>query len=301
MAVPKYDEMYNEFLEVLNDEKVHDIQEIRSIVSKKLKLSDKDLSEVLDSGKNLYYNRIGWTATYLKKAGMINSDKRGLFYITKEGKKANKCNKKINNKFLLQYESFVNFKSRKSIINEKNRDQIVDDEQVDLTPQERIEKSIVEINNELEDNLLEEIMKKPFTFLEELAVKLMVKMGYGNKENASVTKPTNDGGIDGIIFEDELGINKILIQSKLYTKQEKVSRPEMQKFKGAMEDYGAKEGVFFTTSKFASTAKESANKSNIVIIDGEKLVDLMIKYNVGCYTDNSYEIKKIDLDFFENE
>ncbi len=302
MAVPKYDEMYNEFLEVVKDGEIHDIQEIRQIVSKKIKLSDKDLEEVLNSGKSVYYNRIGWTATYLKKAGLINSDKRGLFYITKEGKEVYKSGKKIDNDFLSQYESFVEFKSRRNDTDTRDKNnQIANAEQEDLTPQERIEKSIQEINNELADNLLEEIKKQPFTFLESLAVKLMVKMGYGNKENATTTRPTRDGGIDGIVFEDELGINKILIQAKLYTRGQEVSRPEMQKFKGAMEDYGAKKGVFVTTSKFSADAIKSASKSNTIAIDGEKLVHLMIKYNVGCYTENSYEIKKIDLDFFENE
>ena len=301
MAVPKYDEMYNDFLEILKDEKIHEIREIRDTVAKKLKLTDEELGKVLNSGKNLFYNRIGWTGTYLKKAGLIYSPKRGSFVITKEGKKAYESNKKITNEYLLQYDEFTDFISPKNIAALENNEQELDEVQIDLTPQERIEKSIQEINNELEENLLEEIKKEPFTFLEKLAVQLMVKMGYGNKENATITKATRDGGVDGIIFEDELGISKILIQAKLYARGEKVSRPDMQKFKGAMDDNQVEKGVFFTTSDFTEGAIKSASQKNVIIINGKKLVELMIKYNVGCYTDNTYEIKKIDLDFFENE
>ena len=301
MAVPKYDEMYNDFLEILKDEKIHEIREIRDTVAKKLKLTDEELGKVLNSGKNLFYNRIGWTGTYLKKAGLIYSPKRGSFVITKEGKKAYESNKKITNEYLLQYDEFTDFISPENIAALENNEKELDEVQIDLTPQERIEKSIQEINNELEENLLEEIKKEPFTFLEKLAVQLMVKMGYGNKENATITKATRDGGVDGIIFEDELGISKILIQAKLYARGEKVSRPDMQKFKGAMDDNQVEKGVFFTTSDFTEGAIKRERKKNVIIINGKKLVELMIKYNVGCYTDNTYEIKKIDLDFFENE
>ena len=271
MAVPKYDEMYNDFLEILKDEKIHEIREIRDTVAKKLKLTDEELGKVVNSGKNLFYNRIGWTGTYLKKAGLIYSPKRGSFVITKEGKKAYESNKKITNEYLLQYDEFTDFISPKNIAALENNEQELDEVQIDLTPQERIEKSIQEINNELEENLLEEIKKEPFTFLEKLAVQLMVKMGYGNKENATITKATRDGGVDGIIFEDELGISKILIQAKLYARGEKVSRPDMQKFKGAMDDNQVEKGVFFTTSDFTEGAIKSASQKNVIIINGKNL------------------------------
>ena len=299
MAVPKYDEMYNDFLMILSDEKEHDIKEIREKVAKIKKLTETDLKETLNSGKCKYFNRIGWTATYLKKAGLINSNRRGAFNITSEGKKIVNGKKEISNEFLLNYDSFKKFKDRdnENIILKTKK---ISRDEIELTPQENIEKAIQEINNELEDNLLDEILKQSSDFFEELSVKLLLAMGYGKIENAVVTPKTGDYGIDGFVLEDELGINTIFIQAKRYDKNNSVSRPEIQKFAGAMLGKNAKKGVFITTSYFAKPAIEYANNQNIILIDGQKLVQLMIKYNVGCYIENNYSIKKLDLDFFEN-
>ena len=299
MSVPKYDEMYNDFLVALKDGKEHDIKEIRNIVAKAKMLTEEDFKETLDSGKCKYFNRIGWTATYLKKAGLINSNRRGIFFITEEGNRVIKNKKNVNNKTLLKYETFKQFKDRNSgIVEVKEKMDLKDEDE--LTPQENIEKSIQEINNELEDILLDEILKQSSDFFEELSVKLLISMGYGKIENAVVTPKTGDYGIDGFVLEDELGINTIFIQAKRYDKNNSVSRPEIQKFAGAMLGKNAKKGVFVTTSYFAKTAIEYANNQNIILIDGQKLVKLMIKYDVGCYIENVYKIKRLDMDFFEN-
>lgn len=296
MAVPKYDEMYNDFLKVLQDGKQHGIKEIREKVAQMKQITENDLKETLNSGKCKYFNRIGWTATYLKKAGLIDSSRRGTFNITSEGSKLIKDGKKIDNQLLLNYESFEKFKER--TVQKKIENSL--QEETELTPQEKIEDAIQEINNELGDNLLDEILKQTSDFFEELSVKLLLAMGYGKTENSAVTPKTGDYGIDGFVLEDELGINTIFIQAKRYDKDNSVSRPEIQKFVGAMLGKNAKKGVFITTSYFAKTAVEYANNQNIILIDGHKLVQLMIKYNVGCYTENNYSIKKLDLDFFEN-
>ena len=296
MAVPKYDEMYNDFLKILKDGKQHDIKEIRTKVAKIKKLTEEELKETLNSGKCKYFNRIGWTATYLKKAWLIDSSKRGVFNITEEGSNIIKNEKEVDNKLLLTYESFKEFKDR--TVEKKTKNCF--DEEIELTPQEKIEQAIQEINNELEDNLHDEILKQSSDFFEELSVKLLLAMGYGKTENAIVTPKTGDFGIDGFILEDELGINTIFIQAKRYDKNNSVSRPEIQKFAGAMLGKNAKKGVFITASYFTKTAIDYANNQNIILIDGQKLVQLMIKYNVGCYTENNYSIKKLDLDFFEN-
>lgn len=296
MAVPKYDEMYNDFLKILKDGKQHDIKEIRTKVAKIKKLTEEELKETLNSGKCKYFNRIGWTATYLKKAGLIDSSKRGVFNITEEGSNIIKNEKEVDNKLLLTYESFKEFKDR--TVEKKTKNCF--GEEIELTPQEKIEQALQEINSELEDNLHDEILKQSSDFFEELSVKLLLAMGYGKTENAIVTPKTGDFGIDGFILEDELGINTIFIQAKRYDKNNSVSRPEIQKFAGAMLGKNAKKGVFITASYFTKTAIDYANNQNIVLIDGQKLVQLMIKYNVGCYTENNYSIKKLDLDFFEN-
>lgn len=295
MNIPKYDQMYNDFLEILKDEKEHDIKDIRIKVSQKLKLTEENLGEKLKSGYGVFNNRIGWTGTYLKKAGVVRSDKRGIFIITKRGLELLNKKKVISNKDLEKYDSFLEFKN-KSNKSEKNS-KFANDR---YTPQEQIDIAIQKLNNELAEELLEEILKQDSTFFENLTVKLLIAMGYGKIETAIVTSKTVDEGIDGIILEDELGINTIYIQAKRYDKNNSVSRPELQKFVGAISGKNVKRGVFITTSYFAKPAIEYSKGQNIVLINGEKLVELMIKYNVGCYTENIYSLKKLDLDFFEN-
>lgn len=294
MAIPKYDEMYNEFLEILKDGKEKQIKEIKEKLAVIFKLSEEENKAKLNSGKLLFNNRVGWTSTYLKKAGLINSDSRGVFYITKEGKKFIKENIKIDNNVLKEIPMFNNFiNSTFESINQENVEE--------HTPQEQIELSIEQLNNELKDDLLREILNQSPTFFEDLTIKLMIAMKYGKPQNAIRTPLSNDGGIDGIVFGDALELNPIYIQAKRYDKQNHVSRPELQKFAGAMLDKNATKGVFITTSSFTKSAQEFAKKQNIALIDGDRLTDLMIEYKIGCYTETSYEIKKIDLDFFENE
>lgn len=295
MPIPKYDEMYNDVLNVLKDKKEHTISEIRDYIVKVYKISEIEQKEVLSSGRNLFTNRVGWTATYLKKAGVITSSRRGVFSITNEGLKLVKQNIKIDNNELSKFESFIEFKGE--IHNKKDN---IENEEEKFTPQEEIENAIVKLNLELESELLQEILNQSSDFLENLAIKLITKMGYGKIENSFVTPKTNDEGIDGIVLEDELGINTIYIQTKRFDRDNSVSRPELQKFVGAMAGKNARKGVFITTSYFAKPAIEYAKNQNVILIDGNKLVKLMIKYNVGCYTETEYKIKKLDLDFFEN-
>lgn len=295
MSIPKYDEMYNDVLNVLKDKKEHTISEIRDYIIKVYKISEIEQKEVLSSGRNLFTNRVGWTATYLKKAGAITSSRRGVFSITNEGLKLVKQNIKIDNNELSKFESFIEFKGE--IHNKKEN---IKNEEEKFTPQEEIENAIIKLNLELESELLQEILNQSSDFLENLAIKLITKMGYGKIENSFVTPKTNDEGIDGIVLEDELGINTIYIQTKRFDRDNSVSRPELQKFVGAMAGKNARKGVFITTSYFAKPAVEYAKNQNVILIDGNKLVKLMIKYNVGCYTETEYKIKKLDLDFFEN-
>ncbi len=295
MPIPKYDEMYNDMLNVLKDKKEHTIQEIRNYIIKVYNISELEQKETLNSGRNLFTNRVGWTATYLKKAGVISSSKRGIFSITKDGLELLKKNIKIDNNELSKFESFLKFKGE--IHNKKEN---IDNEDDKYTPQEEIDNAITKLNSELESELLQEILNQTSDFLENLAVKLITAMGYGKIENATVTPKTNDEGIDGIVLEDELGINTIYIQTKRFDKDSGISRPELQRFVGAMAGKNIKKGVFITTSYFGKPAIQYAENQNIILIDGEKLVKLMIKYNVGCYTETEYKIKKLDLDFFEN-
>ena len=297
MAIPKYNEMFNTFLEILQDNKEHTTSSIRNEIIKIHKLTPDDLKETLNTGMSRFYNRVGWTTTYLKKAGLIKRIKSGVYKITETGIELINKNVIINDTILSKYDSFNDF------LNTTNKDKKIEEKYnvTKYTPLEELEVSINRLNLELQDTILEELIKQSPVFLENLATKLLTKMGYGKQENSIVTVSSCDGGIDGIVLEDELGINNIYIQTKRYDKENSVSRPELQKFYGAMADESVKKGVFITTSYFAKPAIEYANKNSIILIDGIKLSHLMVKYNIGCTTENIYEIKKLDTDFFENE
>ena len=293
MAVPKYSEMLQDFLIFLNDNNEHPISNIRDYLSQVNKLTKEDLSITLNTGMSKFYNRVGWTSTYLKKAGLITRVKSGVYKISEEGKKLLSSNVTVTEEILRNYDSFNSFITP----NSKNTSET---KSTEFTPLEELELSINKLNSELQDTILEELLKQTPTFLENLATKLLTKMGYGKQENSIVTQKTADGGIDGIVLEDELGINNIYIQTKRYDKDNSISRPELQKFYGAMADESVKKGVFITTSYFSKPAIEYATKNSIILINGNKLSSLMLKYNIGCTTENIYEIKKLDSDFFEN-
>ena len=170
------------------------------------------------------------------------------------------------------------------------------------TPNDQIEQAIRSLNQHLAEELLEAIMAKDAAFFEELVVKLLRKMGYGGSlsDAGFVTQRSNDGGIDGIIREDKLGFDKIYIQAKRWDPGASVSRPEIQKFSGALRDEGAAKGLFITTARFSEGARVSAEKQHIVLVDGERLTRLMIEYNIGVSPVARYEIKSLDSDFFDD-
>ena len=301
MAIPKFEEFLIVILEILSDGKEHNIKEIKEKSAENFNLTDEEIKELLPSGtQSIVNNRVGWGRTYLKKAGLIESKKRGIFNITKEGLKllSNKPDK-ITVQTLENYSSFREFRygNDDNIDNENKKSY--------LSPEEKIENSFLEIKNELANSLLEEVKKKSPEFFERLVIDLLLKMGYGGSR-ASAGKTvgkTGDEGIDGIVDEDKLGLDKIYIQAKRYS-DSSIGRPELQKFVGALGGQGATKGIFITTSKFTGNAIEYVKNqaiSNVVLIDGERLSELMIDYDVGVSTKWTYKIKQFDSDYFESE
>lgn len=296
--IPKYNEMYNEVLQVLSDGKEYSIKELVYNVSNLLGLDDSDKSELMENGKTtVIYYRLGWTKTYLSKAGLITSIKRGVYKITKEGKKVYKSGVLIDNHYLLRYPSFVNFFVPNHISIKSTRET----NEENSTPNENLEESIRLINSKLSSELMEMIYSNTPQFFENLVLDLLDKMGYGVDEDSIIkTQYSNDEGIDGIIKEDKLGFSNIYVQAKKW--KEKVGRPEIQKFLGAVAGYGGTKGLFITTSSFTNEAIKYANKYlqvKLILIDGEKLTDLMIKYGIGVSTVKIFELKEIDSDYFE--
>lgn len=296
--LPKYNELYYSVLKALSDHQVHLNREIIDFAALDMNIDPKERqTEVLSSGMPVFSNRVHWACTYLKKAGLIESAGRGRFRLTEEGNHVFVNPPTVlDNQFLSRYPSFQLFKSRPSEPTETL--QVPDD-----TPNDLIDQAITALNQKLADDLMAEIMAKDAAFFESLVVKLLLKMGYGGSASDSgfVTQQSNDGGIDGIIREDKLGFDQIYIQAKRWDPDKSISRPEIQKFSGALRDEGASKGLFITTARFSEGARASADKQHIVLVDGPRLTKLMIEYNLGVSPVSTYEIKSVDTDFFNED
>lgn len=303
MSIPDYQSILLPLLKFCGDQKEHSLREIIEAMAAEFALSTEERKQLLPSGQQpIFDNRVGWTRTYLKKAGLLESTKRASFQITQRGLDVVKQNlKEIDVKFLKQYPEFVKFQTTKK---EKNENIIIKSERSEEeTPQEIIENAYEKINFGLAQELLNLVKNCSPQFLEKLVVELLLKMGYGGslKEAGAAIGQSGDGGIDGIINEDKLGLDVIYIQAKRW--EATVGRPEIQKFVGALEGQRARKGIFITTSAFSKDAEDYVSNidKKIILIDGEDLAQLMIDYGVGVTSVTSYAIKRIDSDYFEEE
>ncbi len=296
MALPKYNELYGPFLKAISDENVHNLKEIKSFIVSLLNISNEELLQRLPSSQQTVIdNRISWAKTYLKKAGFLESPSRGNYILTDIGRKVLPDADHITNEYLKRYESFNNFIKN---TNSERSTEILDENQ---SPEEILEDVFQKLNASLAEDLMKEIMKLSPTDFEHLVVDLLKKMGYGSglEDAGFVTQASNDGGIDGIIKEDQLGFSAIYFQAKQWAPDQTISRPEIQKFSGALKEQNAKKGLFITTASFTKGAKESAESAGIVLINGEQLTKLMIKFNLGVSVEHVYEVKRIKTDYFD--
>lgn len=301
MALPKYDEFYRLVLNALQDGKSHSMKEVRNSIAQTLHLTEQDLSETLSNGSSVYAGRVGWAKTYLKKAEMIDSPQRGYITITPAGQSLLASNEPITNALLAKLSSaFLDF-YRPQSGNSTSTQSDSENTQISTpeTPQETFERVYNLINEQLADELLNDVLNQSPVFFEHLVVDLMKAMGYGD---GLVTKYSGDDGIDGIIHEDKLGFNLIYIQAKRWKPDITITKPELQKFAGAMMGPPKVEkGLFITTAKFSPKAKEYATAQHIILVDGKKLTELMIEYGVGVSTQKAYLIKRIDSDYFSDD
>lgn len=298
MAIPDYQSLMLPLLKLLSNGQELSLREAIGILSEKFQLTDEEKKELLPSGlQPVIDNRVGWARTYLKKAGLVESTRRGYIIITHRGLEALQQNpSEINHAFLVQYPEYVEFKSRK--IPDKN-----DNGDGKTTPEEMIEEGYQRIRQELAQELLSQIKKNTPNFFEKLVVELLVKMGYGGsrRDAGEAIGRAGDEGIDGIIKEDRLGLDIIYIQAKRW--ENTVGRDEIQKFVGALQGKRAKKGVFITTSDFTSGAISYIQNidTKVILIDGDRLTQLMIDFDIGVSNVSTYEIKKIDSDYFVDE
>lgn len=306
MAIPSFQDFMLPLLELLQDGKAHKMSEVREELAKYFDITEEEKKILLPSGRQeVYKNRIGWAGTYLYNAGLIEKLGRGVYKITERGLEVLKEKpSRIDVNYLMKFPEFREFKGAKDKeLSQLPDSQIIEQEQE--TPLEILGKMYQVIREQLAKEILERIMQKPPEFFEKLIIDLLQAMGYGGslEDAGSVTKKTSDEGIDGIIKEDKLGLDVIYIQAKRWSSDKLVGRPEIQKFVGALAGFGAKKGIFVTSSDFTKEAREYIPKTDtkIVLVNGQMLANLMIEYNVGVSVDIKYEIKKIDNDYFDEE
>jgi len=302
--IPKYEEIMLPFLKYLSDEKEYSLSETHDALATQFKLTDDELKELLPSGQQpIFRNRLGWARTYLKKAGLLTSPQRAHFKISDAGLALLKENPtEITSKFLTRYDDFLEFQSIKKTKADKNIDpKIQIDDATDQTPEESLEYAYQKLHSALSKELLSIVKTCTPSFFEKLVIDLLITMGYGGsrKEAGKAMGKSGDGGVDGIINEDKLGLDVIYLQAKRWDNVVPVK--EIRDFTGALASKKAKKGIFITTSSFPKSVYEFVGQVEykIILIDGERLTNLMIEHSVGLSTVSTYHVKTIDSDYFE--
>lgn len=278
-------------------------------------ITDDDRHELIKSGSPVFNNRVHWALTYMSQAGLVNRPKRGVVQITDRGLAALATHPhRIDNNVLLQFEEFKVFKSRvhnaatpttepsKTGNSEPLFEQPVQQTHVDsATPLEIITGAVEEINTEVASRVIDRVREQPPIFLERLVLELLAAMGYGGAGSTERLGRSGDEGLDGVIRQDALGLDRIYVQAKRYAAENAVGRPDIQGFVGALHGAQADRGVFITTSRFSREAYDYAEKvaARVILIDGTALARLLVRHNIGVQDDKAYVVKKIDEDYFE--
>ena len=306
MPIPDYQTLLYPIMKIVQDGELHSTQEIEREIIKSFHLSEEETTRLLPSGtQRVTMNRIGWSKTYLKMAGLIEFPKRGFLKITRSGEELIKSGiSNIDRNILSQYPEFVNFLHKSKNETESGElEKGIEISEYIQTPEELIASNVKRLNDRLSSEIMESISKCTPQFFERLVVDLLLKMGYGGsfQEAGKVIGKSGDGGLDGEINEDKLGLNKVYIQAKRWQKD--IGTPEIRNFVGALAGAKTKKGVFITTSRFLPSVYQYLKNTeyNIVLIDGDKLTELMIDYSLGLSVAAEYRIMKIDSDYYEEE
>lgn len=303
MPIPDYQSLMLPFLKLISDGKEYQIQEAIEELASQIRLTESERKEMLPSGQQgIFNNRVGWARTYLKKACLIEPTRRGVYKITNRGIDVLKRNpSEISVKFLEQFPEFVEFKNvsrKQSEIETPSKEY-----ETERTPEESLEFAHQKLRQNLAQDLLEKIKSCSPAFFERLVIDLLIKMGYGGsrRDAGEAIGKSGDGGIDGIIKEDKLGLDIIYIQAKRWENQVPVK--EIRDFAGSLLGKKAKKGIFITTSAFPESAYKFVEgiEHKIILIDGARLAELMIEHSIGTSTQNIYEVKKVDSDYFTED
>jgi restriction system protein len=302
MSIPDFQGIMLPLLRLAGDSSPHTLREAGETLAKHFNLSDAERAALLPSGRQpIFDNRLGWARTYMKKAGLLLSPRRGAFQITPRGLEVLQSNpSSISVDYLGRFPEFEQFRS----LRHEKEPEIQGEPSVHPnTPEETLESAYEGIRADLETELLERVKGCSPGFFERMVVELIVKMGYGGtlRDAGKAIGKSGDGGVDGIIKEDRLGLDVVYVQAKRW--EATVGRPELQKFAGALQGHRAKKGVFITTSDFSKDAIHFASQieTKIALIDGSQLARLMIDHGLGVSLVETYEIKRLDSDYFAED
>lgn len=301
MAVPGFQEFMLPVLQLASEQDSIHKSDYDRIIAERLELTPEDRSELLPSGKQTtYQNRIGWAITFMTKAGLLTRPARATMSITPLGRELLAENhQRIDNRLLSRYESFRDFRDSGRSSESKKPDGS-DEESDEISPLEQLEQAYTRLRRTLASDLIDAMKQMPPAAFEQLVVDVLVSMGYGGTiaDAGQAIGRSGDGGIDGVIKEDRLGLDFIYVQAKRW--ENTIQRPQLQAFAGALLGRNAQRGVFITTSDFSKGAIEFARSlpTNIVLVDGQQLAELMIDYGVGVIDEQTYRVKRVDPEYF---
>ena len=305
MPIPDYQSIMLPLLEGTADGKLRRVRDLIPDLAQSFHLTPADLETLLPSGtQRVFENRVFWSVTYVRKAGLVESPKRGHIQITNAGSDLLKEHpSKITNALLMRYPTFQAFKTKVKSSSSVPAKQLTMPTTDESTPEELLETTWQSLRDSLGQDVLAKVKDSSPSFFERLVVDLLVQMGYGGSvvDAGKTVGASGDGGIDGIIKEDKLGLDMVYIQAKRWTGP--VGSPTVQAFAGSLDGVKARKGILITTSWFSKDAIAYVAKieKRIVLIDGEMLVGLMMDHHVGVATAKTYDVQKLDLDYFEED
>ncbi len=304
MPVPDFQTIMRPTLVALNDGESHTLQDIRQTVADGLGISEADQEELLPSGKQTRYsNRVAWALTHLGKAGVVFRPSRATYSITERGRKVlEEHPDSVDMNVLFQFEEYQAFRTPKTPTTPAPTPAIASAAK-ELSPSEAVGALVEAADAALAEELLDRILAQPPAFLERLALRLLSAMGYGGRASAlEHTGKSGDAGLDGIVRQDALGLELVGVQAKRYDKSATVGRPELQAFVGALQGAQTSRGVFVTTGRFSAGARAFAEgvAMRLVLLDGSEFTDLMVRYNVGVSVRESFDLKQVEEEIFED-
>ncbi|MGY1640045.1 restriction endonuclease [Geodermatophilus sp. SYSU D00703] len=308
MSVPDYESLMLPVLQAVADGEPHPAAEVRALLAADLGLSEEALAQRLPSGSPIFNSRVHWAVTYMAQAELIRRPRRGVMQITDRGRQVlGQGHERIDGAVLSQFPEFLEFKMR---VRQREGDQTPSttsatsvSSPAHRTPREQLVTAVEEANSAVASELLDRVRERDPSFLEQLVLRLLTAMGYGGRAGAAEHLGRGgDQGLDGVIRQDALGLDRVYVQAKRYGTDHAVGRPEIQAFVGALHGAQADRGVFISTSRFTAEARDYADRvpARLVLIDGQRLSELMVLHNIGVQDEESFTLKRIDEDFFDS-